>query len=107
MHTVEDVLDRLQRPPSQQAPSWRVRIAFVDGVVLEEQYAPDADWPLPLVKSPPARFIARQSMNVLRAYLGKGTMDPVGLEIEPPPGTVDDQGRTVRTLIARVKLRRA
>lgn|SRR5512139_2300374 len=107
MDTVEDVLDRLQRPPSQQAPCWRVRIAFIDGIVLEETYEPEADWPLPLVKNPPARFIARQSMNVLRPYLGKGTTDPVRLEIEPPQGTIDDQGRTVRTLIASVRLRRA
>ena len=107
MHTVEDVLVSLQRPSSQQAPSWRVRISFDGGVALEEVYEPDAFWPAPLVKSPPARFIARQSINALRPYLREGRMDTVRLEIDPPPGTVDDHGRGVRSLTALVRLRSA
>jgi hypothetical protein len=107
MHTVEDVLERLQRPSSQQAPSWRVRISFDGGVELVEMYEPDACWPAPLVQSPPARFIARQSINALRPYLREGVMESVRIEIEPPQGTVDDHGRRVRTLIALVRLRGA
>lgn len=105
MHTVEDVLESLQRPSSQPAPSWRVRISFDGGVALEQMYEPDAWWPAPLVRSPPARFIARQSINALRPYLRDGGMQSVRLEIEPPPGTVDDHGRGVRSLIALVRLR--
>jgi hypothetical protein len=107
MHTVEDLLESLQRPSSQQAPSWRVRISFDDGAELEEMCEPDACWPAPLVKSPPARFIARQSINALRPHLREGGMASVRLEIEPPGGTVDDHGRSVRILIALLRLRGA
>jgi hypothetical protein len=107
MHTVEDLLESLLRPSSQQAPSWRVRIVFDGGAALEEMYEPDACWPAPLVSCPPARFIARQSINALRPYLREGGMESVRLEIEPPPGTVDDHGRSVRILIALVRLRSA
>lgn len=107
MDTVEDVLESLLRPPSQHAPSWRVRISFRNGVELEEMCAPDATWPMPLVTNPPARFIARQSMNLAISHLRNGDMEPVLLEIEPPQGTVDDYGRTVRTMIALIRVRGA
>ena len=107
MHTIEDVLANLQRPANQRAPSWRVRISFDGGVELVEMYEPDACWPMPLAQNPPARFIARQSMNALRPYLGKSGLEFARIEIEPPQGTVDDHGRKVRTLIAVVRLRGA
>lgn len=104
MHTVDDVLESLQRPASQRAPSWRVRITFRDGIEWEEAYEPDASWPMPLATNPPARFIARQSMKLVRFYLREYGMEAVCLEIEPPPGTTDDQGRKAQTLLAIINL---
>lgn len=104
MHTAEDVLENLQRPSRQEAPSWRVRIAFKNGLEVEETCTPDAHWPAALATNPPARFIARQSMKLVRYYLREHGMKAAHLEIEPPAGTVDDHGRKVRILLAVVKL---
>jgi hypothetical protein len=104
MVTVESVLGSLQRPSCQKAPSWRVRITFKNGIEWEEMFEPDASWPMPLVSNPPARFIARQSMNLVRFYLREHGLEAVCLEIEPPNGTTDDQGRRTQTLLAVVNL---
>jgi len=104
MDTVEGVLENLQRPSRQAAPSWRVRIAFKNGVEVEETCTPDAHWPAALAMNPPARFIARQSMKIVRFYLREHGMKAVHLEIEPPEGTVDDHGRKARALLVVVKL---
>lgn len=93
--TVEDVLGRLQRPQKQLAPSWRVRLTFKDGSEWEQMYEPAANWPTPLVEHPPVRFIARQTMNLVRFYLQEHGMEAVRVEVEPPAGTVDDRGREV------------
>ena len=99
MFTVEDVLDRLQRPASRLAPSWRVRIAFRDGSEWEQVYEPGTNWPATLVDHPPLRFIARQTMTLVRFYLKEHGMEAARVEIEPPPGTIDDRGREVRSEI--------
>ena len=104
MDTVEDLLENLQRPTCQQAPSWRVRMKFRNGIEWEATYEPDERWPKPLVASPPARFIARQSMILVRYHLREYGMEAVRLLIRPPPGTIDDHGRQVRSLLAIVKL---
>lgn len=95
MYTVEDVLGRLQRPQRQLAPSWRVRITFKDGSEWEQMYEPAANWPTLLVEHPPVRFIARQTMNLVRYYLQEHNMEAVRVEVEAPPGTVDDRGRQI------------
>ena len=94
-YTVEDVLGRLQRPTRQLAPTWRVRITFKDGSEWEQMYEPAANWPTLLVEHPPVRFIARQTMNLVRFYLRELGMEAVRVEVDPPPGTVDDHGRAV------------
>ena len=104
MHTVEDLLENLQRPACQQAPSWRVRMKFRNGMEWEGTYEPDGCWPEALVAHPPARFIARQSMVLVRYQLREYGMAAVRLLIRPPPGTIDDHGRRVRSLLAIVKL---
>lgn len=104
MDTVEDVLETLQRPACQQAPSWGVRIKFMNGTEWEGTYEPDEYWPKPLVANPPARFIARQSMVLVRYYLREYGIEAVRLLIRPPPGTIDDHGRKARSLLASVKL---
>ena len=103
MQTVEDVLGSLRTPTCQRAPSWRVRITFNSGLTCEEMYDPRASWPMPLATSPPARFIARQSMNLVRFYWREHGMAAACLRIVPPPGTVDDCGRKVQTLLAILK----
>lgn len=95
MFTVEDVLGRLQRPQKQLAPSWRVRISFKDGSEWEQMYEPAANWPTPLVEHPPVRFVARQTMNLVRCLLQEHGMEAVRVEVEPPPGTIDDHGREI------------
>ena len=106
MFTVEDVLGRLQRPARQLAPSWRVRVTFKDGSEWEQMYEPAANWPTLLVEHPPVRFIARQTMNLVRFYLREHGMEAVRVELEPPPGTTDDLGQPVRgdIVLAIVKL---
>jgi hypothetical protein len=96
MYTVEDVLGRLQRSTLRLAPSWRVRIAFKDGSEWEQVYEPGTNWPAALVDRPPLRFIARQTMALVRFYLKEHGMEAVRVEIDPPPGTIDDRGRAVR-----------
>lgn len=95
MNTVEDVIGRLQRPERQLAPSWRVRITFKDGSEWEQMYEPAANWPTLLVEHPPVRFIARQTMNLVRYYLQEHNMEAVRVEVEAPAGTVDDRGRVI------------
>lgn len=95
MFSVEDVLERVRRPARQLAPSWRVRMVFADGSEWEQTYEPAANWPILLVEHPPVRFIARQTMNLVRFYLQEHGMQPVRVEIEPPAGTTDDFGREV------------
>ena len=95
MYTVDDVLDRLQRTTRRVAPAWRVRIAFKDGSEWEQVYEPSASWPAPLVDRPPLRFIARQTMSLVRFYLKEHGMEAVRVEVDPPPGTIDDRGREV------------
>jgi hypothetical protein len=58
-------------------------------------YEPAASWPLPLIEHPPVRFIARQTMNLVRYYLQEQGMEALRVEIEPPPGTVDDRGHEI------------
>ena len=104
MHTVEDLPETLQRPACQQAPAWRVRMKFRNGIEWEGTYEPDECWPKALVAHPPARFIARQSMALVRYHLREYGVEAVRLLIRPPPGTIDDHGRKVRSLLANVKL---
>jgi hypothetical protein len=95
MYTVDDVLGRLQKAERQLAPSWRVRITFRSGSTWEQVYEPAASWPKPLIEHPPVRFIARQTMALVHFYLREHGMEAVRVDVEPPPGTVDDYGRAV------------
>ena len=106
MYTVDDVLDRLQRPTRRLAPSWRVRIAFKDGSEWEQVFEPGCNWPVSLVEHPPLRFIARQTMTIVRFYLREHGMEAVRVEVDPPPGTIDDRGRQVNgeVILAIVKV---
>ncbi len=99
MKTVEDVLGSLQQTASQAAPTWRVKITFKDGTEWDDLYDPAARWPVPLAKSPPAYFIARQSMNLARFYLREHGMEAVRVTVEAPPGTVDSHGEEVKTMV--------
>lgn len=107
MYTIEDIIDRLQRPARRLAPSWRVRIAFKDGSEWEQIYEPGMQWPAALADHPPLRFIARQTMNLVRFYLREHGMEAIRVEVEPPPGTVDDRGGEVEgeIVLAIVKIR--
>jgi hypothetical protein len=104
MDTVEDVLRILQRPSCRQAPSWRVRMKFTNGTEWEGMYGPDQSWPEALSAHPPAHFIARQSMVLVRFHLFKYGLEAERLLIRPPPGTIDDHGRVVRSLLALPRL---
>ena len=77
---------------------------FRNGFEWEGTCEPDERWPKALVAHPPARFIARQSMALVRYHLREYGMEAVRLLIRPPPGTIDDHGRNVRSLLAIVKL---
>lgn len=106
MLTVEDVLVGLQRPRYHTAPSWRVRITFKDGTGWDQTYEPIAPWPAQLIAHPPVRFIARQTMDLVRFYWRELGMEAERVAIQPPPGTTDDRGREVQgeILLAIVRL---
>jgi hypothetical protein len=99
MISVEDLLGCLQRPKSQPAPSWRVRITFADGTEWEDIYDPAERWPTPLATNPPAHFIARQSMALARFYLREHRMMAVRVAVDPPPGTTDNYGQEVKSMV--------
>jgi hypothetical protein len=99
MISVEDLLGYLQRPECRAAPSWRVRISFADGSEWEDIYVPAERWPIALATNPPAHFIARQSMNLARFYLREHGMMAVRVAVDPPPGTIDNYGQEVKSMV--------
>ena len=79
---------------------------FKDGSATEQAIQPAGKWPKPLAAHPPLRFIARQTLAVVRGLRRELGLEAERVRIEPPPGTTDERGREVKGAIVLAIVRR-